>query len=67
MNKGNLKSQFDMAVLDPTNLRNNGDPEWNYVDADCYASHRGRFGSDDAFYAAFDALCDAYIASHDPV
>jgi len=55
-----LEQAFADAVINPENLKANGNVNWNYVDADCYMDADG--DSIDNYLEQFNALADAYLS-----
>ena len=51
-----LETAFHFALRDSFNY-DDGKPNWNFIDSDCYTESANNFVDDDAFYKEFDALC----------
>ena len=61
-----LEQAFADAVVNPENIKANGNINWNFVDADCYmdmAFANGGITVDNTKYTEqFNALADAYYS-----
>jgi len=55
-----LEHAFHFALKDNFNY-DDGKPNWNFIDSDCYAESADNFVDDDEFYKEFDALCARYV------
>ena len=53
-----VEAQIREAVAKDENRNEDGTINWNFVDADCYASGVNKFFKDDAaYYEAWDDIC----------
>jgi len=54
-----VEAQVREAVAKEENINADGTINWNFVDADCYASGVRKFFKDDeAYYEAWEDVCD---------
>ena len=61
-----IQQSFNQAVSNPENIQDNGDVNWNYVDADVYMDMH-QFGESQpnaGHYEKFNALADHYESIH---
>ena len=61
-----LEQAFADAVVNPENIKANGNIDWNYVDADCYMdmamANDGITVDSTKYMEQFNALADAYLS-----
>jgi hypothetical protein len=61
-----IRQSFNQAVSNPENIQDNGDVNWNYVDADVYMDMH-QFGESQpnaGHYEKFNQLADHYESIH---
>jgi len=61
MIKNDVIEAFDLAVANPENVDQNGDIDWDFVDADIHIFFGGLYGSE-YLNECLNALADNYLA-----